>query len=101
MHETRSSAVSREIFPRQQLNAAIRARRGGLGRWGRGVGTGADERDARAKIVRLTPRGEESRRTIRRVFTEVESAWAEIHGEELIRVLLDTLAEVSGLHPAY
>lgn len=54
-----------------------------------------DDRDARAKSVRLTARGEESQRAVRGIFAEVESAWRARHGDARLRTVHEVLAEVA------
>jgi DNA-binding MarR family transcriptional regulator len=43
-----------------------------------------DPADGRAKIIKLTPRGVDAALTGRRLFSEIESEWAERYGEERI-----------------
>ena len=43
-----------------------------------------DPEDGRAKIIRLTARGEDAARMGRRLFAEIEAEWAERYGEDRI-----------------
>lgn len=58
-----------------------------------------DERDGRAKLVRLTPRGEEAERAATRIIGEIESEWARLLGERdmaRLRAILERLVEGLG-----
>jgi DNA-binding MarR family transcriptional regulator len=55
-----------------------------------------DPLDGRAKIIKLTPRGLEAAQTGRRLFSEIESEWAERFGEERVadlRACCEQIAE--------
>ena len=54
-----------------------------------------DPRDGRAKIVRLTERGRESRQAALRTFAAIEADWAERLGEERVAQLRETLSELA------
>ena len=54
-----------------------------------------DPEDGRAKIIRLTARGEDAARMGRRLFAEIEAEWAERHGEERIADLRACAEEIA------
>ena len=54
-----------------------------------------DPEDGRAKIIKLTQRGEEAALTGRRLFAEIENEWAERYGEERIAALRDCVEEIA------
>jgi DNA-binding MarR family transcriptional regulator len=55
----------------------------------------ADERDARRKLVRLTPRGVDCLARSARIFDQLRARWAETLGEERLRALEDDLRAVT------
>lgn len=59
-----------------------------------------DPNDGRAKIVRLTPYGQEAFFVARRLIDELEREWAERYGEERITALRDALETVTSQRPA-
>lgn len=59
-----------------------------------------DERDGRAKVARLTPRGAASQQTIRRIFGEVQQEWRERYGDDRLRTVTETLSAITGLEGA-
>src|SRR5436305_14936990 len=54
-----------------------------------------DPNDGRAKIIRLTARGQEAQAVGRRVIDEIEQEWAERFGVERIAALRDALEAVT------
>ena len=54
-----------------------------------------DPEDGRAKIIRLTARGEDAARMGRRLFAEIEAEWAERFGEERIADLRACAEEIA------
>ncbi len=54
-----------------------------------------DPADRRAKIIRLTPRGEEAKKAALEIFTAIEREWAERIGEERVQALRDALERLS------
>src|SRR6185503_3654075 len=46
-----------------------------------------DPEDKRAKLVRLTPRGQEAQATARMIFAEIEAEWAERIGKKKVATL--------------
>jgi DNA-binding MarR family transcriptional regulator len=53
-----------------------------------------DPWDGRAKIIRLTKRGRDSRRAALRIFADIERRWAEEVGPDRMAALRDTLEAV-------
>jgi DNA-binding MarR family transcriptional regulator len=56
----------------------------------------ADPQDGRAKLIRLTDRGVESRAAGVRIMGEIEAEWAERLGEDAVATLREVLEEVTG-----
>jgi DNA-binding MarR family transcriptional regulator len=56
-----------------------------------------DPTDKRAKIIKLTPRGVEACLTGRRLFSEIESEWAEEVGEDLVGALREAAERIAAL----
>ena len=56
----------------------------------------ADPQDGRAKLIRLTDRGAESRAAGVRIMGEIEAEWAERLGEDAVATLREVLEEVTG-----
>jgi DNA-binding MarR family transcriptional regulator len=56
----------------------------------------ADPLDGRAKLIRLTDRGVESRAAGVRIMGEIEAEWAERLGEDAVATLRDVLEAVTG-----
>jgi len=54
-----------------------------------------DPRDARRKLIRLTPRGVDCLRRSARIFDTLRAGWAETLGEERLRALEDDLRAVT------
>lgn len=54
----------------------------------------ADPSDGRAKIIRLTERGQQAYRVGRQLIDEIEHDWAERYGEERIAALREVLEAV-------
>ncbi len=54
-----------------------------------------DPEDGRAKIIRLTERGQDAARMGRRLFAEIEAEWAERFGEERIADLRACAEEIA------
>ena len=54
-----------------------------------------DPEDGRAKIIRLTARGEDAARMGRRLFAEIEAEWAERFGQERIADLRACAEEIA------
>jgi DNA-binding MarR family transcriptional regulator len=54
----------------------------------------ADPQDRRAKIIRLTDRGEEAYEAAMTIFAEIEREWEERYGEEQVAALRTVLEEV-------
>jgi DNA-binding MarR family transcriptional regulator len=54
-----------------------------------------DPRDGRAKIIRLTERGQEARALGRRLIDEIEQDWAERYGAERVAVLREALEVIT------
>ena len=54
-----------------------------------------DPRDGRAKIIRLTERGQGARVTGRRLIDEIEEEWAERFGPERVAALRDALEAIT------
>ncbi|GAA2821593.1 MarR family winged helix-turn-helix transcriptional regulator [Saccharopolyspora taberi] len=59
------------------------------------VERGADARDARRKVVRLTDRGLDCLRRSARIFDALRARWAEEIGEQRLRALEDDLRKVT------
>lgn len=59
-----------------------------------------DPADRRAKIIRLTERGEEARAAARRAFGEIEAEWANRYGTERMAIMRELLAEIAADAPA-
>jgi DNA-binding MarR family transcriptional regulator len=59
------------------------------------VGRGADPRDARRKIVRLTDRGIDSLVRSARIFDDLRARWAEVLGEERLHAMEADLRKVT------
>jgi DNA-binding MarR family transcriptional regulator len=55
----------------------------------------ADPSDGRAKIIRLTERGQEAYATGRKLIDELEREWAERYGEDRVAALRDALEAVT------
>jgi DNA-binding MarR family transcriptional regulator len=53
-----------------------------------------DPGDGRAKLIRLTPRGDDARRTALRIFADIERRWGEEIGPDRMAALRDTLEAV-------
>ena len=53
-----------------------------------------DPADRRAKIIRLTARGDEAFTTARRIFADIERRWAERIGEERMAVVREVLEQI-------
>ena len=53
-----------------------------------------DPDDGRAKIIRLTDKGEEAQRAAFGVFEEMEARWVERYGEERVAVMRELLEEL-------
>lgn len=60
----------------------------------------ADERDQRARLIALTPKGECAQELVRRLFSEVEDAWVERMGEADATALRRALGSVLAGGPA-
>lgn len=60
----------------------------------------ADPADRRAKIIRLTPHGEEARKTALEIFAAIEREWAERIGEERVAALRDALEDLHAIRRA-
>lgn len=58
-----------------------------------------DPEDKRAKLVRLTPRGEEVQDAAYATFTEIEAEWGERIGKKKVAALRAALEELSLLPP--
>jgi DNA-binding MarR family transcriptional regulator len=58
-----------------------------------------DPDDKRAKLVRLTPRGQEVQKVARATFAEIEAEWGERIGKRKVAELRATLEELSLLPP--
>jgi DNA-binding MarR family transcriptional regulator len=58
-----------------------------------------DPADKRAKLVRLTPRGEEVQNAARETFAQIEAEWGERIGKKKVAELRSTLEELSLLPP--
>jgi len=58
-----------------------------------------DPEDRRAKLVRLTPRGEEVQEAARKTFAEIEAEWGERVGNRKVAALRAALEELSLLPP--
>jgi DNA-binding MarR family transcriptional regulator len=56
----------------------------------------ADPLDGRAKLIRLTDRGAESRAAGVRIMGEIEAEWAERFGEDAVASLREVLEAVTG-----
>ena len=56
----------------------------------------ADPQDGRAKLIRLTDRGAESRAAGVRIMGEIEAEWAERLGEDAVATLREVLETVTG-----
>ena len=56
----------------------------------------ADPLDGRAKLIRLTDRGQESRAAGLRIMDEIEAEWAERLGEDAVAKLREVLEDVTG-----
>ncbi len=56
----------------------------------------ADPQDGRAKLIRLTDRGVESRAAGVRIMGEIEAEWAERLGEDAVATLREVLEAVTG-----
>jgi DNA-binding MarR family transcriptional regulator len=56
----------------------------------------ADPQDGRAKLIRLTDRGVESRAAGVRIMGEIEAEWAERLGDHAVATLREVLEEVTG-----
>lgn len=54
-----------------------------------------DPQDGRAKIIRLTERGQEARRIGRGLIEETEAEWAERYGEKTMRALRTALEAIT------
>jgi DNA-binding MarR family transcriptional regulator len=54
-----------------------------------------DPEDGRAKIIKLTPRGEDACLTGRRLFAEIEREWAERYGEERVAAFRQCAEEIA------
>jgi DNA-binding MarR family transcriptional regulator len=59
-----------------------------------------DPADGRAKIIRLTGRGQEGQQLARSIFAEIEGEWAERVGEERMATLREVLEELTVGAPA-
>jgi DNA-binding MarR family transcriptional regulator len=59
-----------------------------------------DPNDKRAKIIRLTDRGEAARAEARRAFAEIEAEWAARYGTERMAALRELLTEIAADGPA-
>jgi DNA-binding MarR family transcriptional regulator len=55
----------------------------------------ADPQDGRAKLIRLTERGADARRTALGIFADMESGWAERYGTERVAALRELLEEIA------
>ena len=58
-----------------------------------------DPADKRAKLVRLTPRGEEVQNAARETFAQIEAEWGERIGKKKVAELRSMLEELSLLPP--
>jgi DNA-binding MarR family transcriptional regulator len=58
-----------------------------------------DPQDKRAKLVRLTPRGQQAQAAARKIFVEIESEWGERIGKKKVAALRAALEELSLLPP--
>ena len=58
-----------------------------------------DPDDKRAKLVRLTPQGEEVQRAAREIFAQIETEWGKRIGKQKVAQLRATLEELSLLPP--
>ena len=58
-----------------------------------------DPEDKRAKLVRLTPRGQEVQNAARKTFAEIEAEWGERIGKKKVAALRAALEELSLLPP--
>ena len=58
-----------------------------------------DPEDKRAKLVRLTPRGQEAQAAARAIFVEIEAEWGERIGKKKVAALRAALEELSLLPP--
>jgi DNA-binding MarR family transcriptional regulator len=54
-----------------------------------------DPEDGRAKVIRLTPQGQEARKTGLGIFHDIESEWAERYGAERVAKLRELLEEMA------
>jgi DNA-binding MarR family transcriptional regulator len=57
-----------------------------------------DPMDGRAKIIKLTERGQDAALTGRRLFAEIEAEWAERYGEERVASLRECAEEIVADH---
>jgi DNA-binding MarR family transcriptional regulator len=58
-----------------------------------------DPEDKRAKLVRLTPRGQEAQAAARAIFADIEAEWGERIGKKKVAGLRAALEELSLLPP--
>jgi DNA-binding MarR family transcriptional regulator len=58
-----------------------------------------DPDDKRAKLVRLTPRGQKMQKAARETFAEIEAEWGDRIGKQKVAALRSTLEELSLLPP--
>ena len=58
-----------------------------------------DPEDKRAKLVRLTPRGQEAQAAARAIFADIEAEWGERIGKKKVANLRAALEELSLLPP--
>ena len=55
-----------------------------------------DPNDGRAKIIRLTDRGQSSWELGYKIFDEIERGWEERYGAERVRAMIDLMREIVG-----
>jgi DNA-binding MarR family transcriptional regulator len=54
-----------------------------------------DPQDGRAKVINLTPQGEDAHRTALGVFADIEREWAERYGAERVKTMRKLLEEIA------